>query len=123
MTRKTMTYSKKDGLVLDIPNKEKMPDVVIANVYEEICNQIFDVLPHSEVRKWEANDCENPEMDENRVIEVTVDFPKGFLGKNNPEIQVKTGCLETYEDIIIVSQAAQDKADEFGYIEPNFDKL
>jgi len=117
-----MTYSKKDGFKLDIPNADKIEGEIIGTIWEEISRQIESLLSYGDMYEWEKTDYAVPDIGD-RTLEVPVWFPAGFNGKHSDQIQVKAGHIETLDDVKALVSLTSDKADEMGYIEPDFDDI
>ena len=122
MIERTMTYSIKDGLKLDIPNANKIEGEIIGTIWEEISEQIGTLLPFGDLCEWQKADWALQELG-NRTFEIPVFFPKGFDGKFSDKIKVKTEYIKNLEDVKTLIQATMDKADECGYIAPDYDSM
>ena len=122
MIKRVMTYSKNNGLKLDIPNEDKIESFIIGEIWEEISRQIESLFSYGDMYDWEKVEWEIPNIGDKTLV-VPVWFPKNFDGRFSDEIQVKTGHIETLDYAKVLQQATQDAADKYGYVPPNFDEI
>ena len=80
---------------------------------EEISQQLYDSMSYDRKGEWYEEEYAVITIPEGHIIEVTVDFPNNFDGTNIMQINVRTGCVESLEDLKALIIAVDNLAATF----------
>ena len=85
----------------------EVSDMITAQALEEISQQLYDVMDISQKSEWDDEEHIYKQIEEGKVIEVTIDWPDNLDETNIKHINVRTGCVNSLEDLkalIIVTE-------------------
>ena len=77
----------------------EVSDMITAQALEEISQQLYNVMDNQQKSAWDNEEHTFKNIEDGKIVEVTIDWPDNLDETNIKQINVRTDCISNLEDL------------------------